>query len=298
MDHSTHSEKSSILPLHPAVVERMFYREEEWEKHYRPQAQAGKPLDSRPDLGTTVAHVLRFLKPMFDAKFALDLGTGLGYSARVLADIVGPGGRVLTVERDESLAKSARENLKSESMDRRVAIIMGEAADILNDLSGPFDLIVLDIDKNEYLDLLDRLVELLVPGGHLVVDDAGFMSRGFEPQHHYLTVHMARFVHALLRREDMDSIYLPIGDGVVISRKLRTEPDNQLTLDVASEAGQKDDREKPAREESRRARAEDAPPGQQPRREKKPEKRKPTPFRFPRVSERGLETGEDGRDDE
>ena len=222
--------KTPILPLHPALVERMFYKPKEWEKEYRSDEllRGGKP--AQPDLGASLAGFLEFLAPMFQAKLALDLGTSLGYSSHVLAQIVGSEGSVLSVEREPALARRARENLKKTGLDKRVAVIMGDAGEVMQELTGPYDLILMDVDKAQYLDLFPRVIELLAVGGHLIVDDVGFLSRDFEPKLRHFSLHIARFIKALLQHPSFESIYIPLGDGLVIARKLPTGTEKQLNI--------------------------------------------------------------------
>lgn len=230
MNEPSDEKRPSILPLHPAVVERMFYRPEAWEEVYRTDEplRGGRP--PQPDIGISSARFLRFLAPLLHARNALDLGTSLGYSAHVLASIVGPEGSVLSVEREGALVRRARENLKQSGLDKRVAVIMGEAGEVMRELTGPYDLVLLDVDKAQYLDLLPRIVELLAVDGHLVVDDVGFLSRDFEPRLRPLSLHMARFVKGLLGRKDMETVYIPLGDGFLLSRKVARVDEQQLSM--------------------------------------------------------------------
>ena len=50
-------------------------------------------------------------------------------------------------------------------------MIVGDATRFLHKIAGPFDLIFQDSDKQLYLPMLDRLIELLRPGGLLVADN-------------------------------------------------------------------------------------------------------------------------------
>src|SRR4030095_2931178 len=53
----------------------------------------------------------------------------------------------------------------------RATVIVADAALMLAKMSGPFDLIFQDGDKRLYSPMLDRLVDLLRPGGLLVTDN-------------------------------------------------------------------------------------------------------------------------------
>ena len=78
---------------------------------------------------------------------------------------------LLTMEMNEERAREARENFARAGLADRVSVIVGDAQRMLAKVSGPFDLIFQDGDKKLYAPLLDRLVELLRPGGLLVTDN-------------------------------------------------------------------------------------------------------------------------------
>lgn len=59
---------------------------------------------------TTVAQMLQLLHPREGKKY-MDIGTGLGYVAALLAFITGESGKVFTLERDQYIADFARQNL-------------------------------------------------------------------------------------------------------------------------------------------------------------------------------------------
>ncbi len=51
---------------------------------------------------------------------------------------------------------------------------LGEALDLLAGLTGPFDFIFMDVDKESYLPALPHCRRLLRLGGLLVADNVGF----------------------------------------------------------------------------------------------------------------------------
>lgn len=60
---------------------------------------------------TVIAQMLSLLNPQFGGKY-MDIGTGTGYSAAIIAFIVGENGHVYTIERVQWLWENARENFK------------------------------------------------------------------------------------------------------------------------------------------------------------------------------------------
>ena len=88
------------------------------------------------------------------------------------------------MEFDEDRARQARENFARAGLADRVSVIVGDAQLMLAKVAGPFDLIFQDGDKQLYGPMLDRLVDLLRPGGLLVTDNVlwnGEVVPGFRP---------------------------------------------------------------------------------------------------------------------
>ena len=90
----------------------------------------------------------------------LEVGTGSGYAAAVLAECVG---EVVTVERDAALAEDARDLLRDLSPGVRVLTGDGVTAGAG---FGPFDGIV--VTAMAYREIPPELIEQLTPGGSLV----------------------------------------------------------------------------------------------------------------------------------
>lgn len=68
----------------------------------------------------------------------LEIGTGFGYNAAVVAEIIGPEGHLFTTERIESLAHEAEENLKRTGYDKNVTVLNTDGTRGLKE-EAPFD---------------------------------------------------------------------------------------------------------------------------------------------------------------
>lgn len=119
----------------------------------------GGPTCSRPDAGRVLALLAAF-RP--GGRFA-EIGTGTGMGSAWLTWGMSPDARLVTVEIDPGRAAVARQLLGE---DRRVTLLEGDAAELLP-AHGPFDLLFLD---GKFPDPVS-LIELLAPGGALVMDD-------------------------------------------------------------------------------------------------------------------------------
>jgi caffeoyl-CoA O-methyltransferase len=128
-----------------------------------------------PIVGPVVGELLFILARATGARTILELGTAIGYSGIYLGRACEPlGGRVISLEYDPLMAARARANLQRAGLAPRVEVKEGEALQLMAAMSGPVDLIFLDIDKESYLPALDHAQKLLRSGGLLVADNTGF----------------------------------------------------------------------------------------------------------------------------
>jgi len=153
----------------------------------------------------------------------LEIGTAIGYSGIWLARALPPGGMLITMERDPARADEARKNFARAELSDRATVMVGDAARMLHKLAGPFDVIFQDGDKNLYLPLLDKLVDLLRPGGVLITDNVlwgGDVVPGFASKRGHAadqTAAIAAYNEALASETRLLTSWLPLRDGVAIS---------------------------------------------------------------------------------
>ena len=107
------------------------------------------------------APVWRIVANAVGATRFLEVGTGLGYAAALMADAGGPRCRVDTIENDPLHAEIAEAELGKRGLGRSVQVLLGDAAEVVADLSGPYDVVFLDGD----VDVLEHVDRLLRPGG-------------------------------------------------------------------------------------------------------------------------------------
>ncbi len=102
----------------------------------------------------------------------------------------------------------ARENLARVDLINRVTIREGRILDVLPDVTGPFDLILLDADRPNYTAYLDPLLRALRVGGLLATDNV--VSHAAE---------VAGFLGRLRAHPAVETVTLPVGSGVELTYK-------------------------------------------------------------------------------
>ncbi len=135
-------------------------------------AAAGLPeIQVPPNQGK----LLELLARMHGARNILELGTLGGYSTLWLARALPPGGRLITLEADPKHAEVARATFARAGLDGTVDLRLGPALETLPLLyaegRGPFDLIFLDADKENYPNYLPWLLKLSRKGTVIVADN-------------------------------------------------------------------------------------------------------------------------------
>jgi predicted O-methyltransferase YrrM len=124
------------------------------------------------DGGSSIPEVRRLLAVLAAGKRVAEIGTAFGLGAEALASTAR---EVVTVEVDPERAREARERLDALA---NVELLVGDWAELLAP-RGPFELLFMD-GAGYKLDLAAaaRMLELVVPGGLVVVDD---MTPGYGP---------------------------------------------------------------------------------------------------------------------
>jgi predicted O-methyltransferase YrrM len=118
------------------------------------------------DVSAPQGAMLELLARAVGARQILELGTLAGYSTLWLARALPPDGRLVTIESDPRAAEIARRNLPPD-----VKLIEAPALEALPGLSGPFDLIFIDADKQRNPHYLHEVLNLSRPGTLIVADN-------------------------------------------------------------------------------------------------------------------------------
>jgi predicted O-methyltransferase YrrM len=162
-------------------------------------------------IGADTAHVVHTLIRSAKSQSILELGTSYGYSTIWLADAArATDGKVITLELADYKAEFARKALERAGLSNRVDMHLGSALETLPRLPGPFDFVLLDLWKDLYVACLDLVYPKLAPGAFVVAD-----NMIFPPEVH---ADAERYRHRI-RQLDFDTVLLPIGSGIEVSRR-------------------------------------------------------------------------------
>lgn len=114
---------------------------------------------------------LSLLAAAIGARRILEIGTLGGYSTIWLARGTGPEGRVVTLEYEPKHAEVARANVDRAGVGDRVEVVVGAALETLPTVTGPFDFVFIDADKENNVGYLEWAVRLSRPGTVILLDN-------------------------------------------------------------------------------------------------------------------------------
>lgn len=168
-------------------------------------------------LQTTIAAV----KP----KQILEVGTAVGYSALLMAQVMPEDAQIITIEKYEPRIPLAREHFREAGMEDRITLIEGDAEEVLRELDGTFDFIFMDAAKGQYIHWLPQVLALMNQGAVLfsdnVLQDGDIIESRFAVERRNRTIHsrMRDYLYTLTHSDELTTSIIPIGDGVTLSVK-------------------------------------------------------------------------------
>ena len=174
---------------------------------------------------------LKFLLGQIQPERILEIGAAIGFSSSVMATTIGENAHVTTIDRFDVMIEKAKKNYERLGLTDKVTLLEGQAADILPELSGPYDFIFMGSAKSKYIEFLPECLRLLRKGGVLMVDDIfqggtillpdEEIPRGKRAIHRKLN----EFLRVVMNHPDLTSTILPLGGGVILMTKEAEEID-------------------------------------------------------------------------
>jgi predicted O-methyltransferase YrrM len=169
----------------------------------------------------TMLQFLRLQQP----EAILEVGTAIGYSALRMAFAL-PQTKIVTLERDEERFKLAVDYIKRADMQQQIIQISGDALELEEEVAdhAPFDAIFIDAAKGQYKRFFEIYSRYLKPGGMIITDNVLFKGLVYNQEAdsrrlRSLVKKIDEFNRWLAANQEYDTVILPIGDGIAVSKK-------------------------------------------------------------------------------
>jgi len=205
MFEKIHKYLHEVTPPRPRILQEM-------------EAYAAK--HGFPIIGPLVGRLLYQLTFLTKAERIMELGSGFGYSAYWFALAAGRKGRIIMTDSDMENKRLALRYFKQAGLQSQFDFRVGDALDVLQRSDGPFDIILNDIDKDDYPNTIDPVADRLRRGGLFITDNLIWSGKVCSKRHDKTTTAIVEFTERLYHDPRFFNTILPLRDGVAIAVRL------------------------------------------------------------------------------
>lgn len=183
------------------------------------------PIIRKP-MQTFLGFILGVKKPAA----ILEIGAAVGFSSILMSEYVSEQTSITTIEKVPARIRAARENFSRYGKEDRICLLEGDAADVLAELcikGDQYDFIFMDAAKGQYLNFLPDILKMLPENGMLITDnvlqDGDVIQSRYAINRRDRTIHgrMREYLYRLTHSEELDTVILPVGDGITVSRRIK-----------------------------------------------------------------------------
>jgi caffeoyl-CoA O-methyltransferase len=163
--------------------------------------------------------LLKFLVASLRAKRVLEIGMFTGFSALIMASALPEDGELITCDMNPTMEEVAKGYFARSPHGKKIQVRMGPALETLETLEGPFDLIFIDADKDNYIAYYEHSLELLAPNGLIAVDNTLWYGHVLHPQSES-DRDIVAFNEHVQNDPRVENVVLTIRDGITLIRKV------------------------------------------------------------------------------
>jgi predicted O-methyltransferase YrrM len=172
-----------------------------------------------PIVGPLVGRLLMLLAKATAARRILELGSGFGYSALWFARALPDDGEIVLTEYDRDDSDRSRDFLAGAGLAGKATFLVGDALQLVDSIAGPFDIVFIDVDKEQYPAALDKALPLLHPDGLLIADNVLWQGRVVdEKPPEPSTAGILEFNRRIHADPRLEVAMVPLRDGLAICR--------------------------------------------------------------------------------
>lgn len=177
---------------------------------------------SAPEQGQFLA----LLAQLIGARKCLEVGVYTGYSTLWVALALPHDGSVLACDVSEKWTAIARRYWEEAGVAERIDLQLAPALETLDrllaaDQAGSFDFAFIDADKENYPYYYERTLQLLRPGGLMLIDNTLWSGAVADTSRQDPETCAIRALNELVHADDrVQMCLLPVADGLTLARKL------------------------------------------------------------------------------
>jgi caffeoyl-CoA O-methyltransferase len=172
-------------------------------------------------VGPLEGQLLGWLVWLTGARTVLEIGTFTGYSSISMALNLPDDGRIISLDVNEETTAIARRYAEEAGVAHRIEYRVGPALDALAELEGPFDLVFIDADKENYVGYYENVLTKLSDRGFIVADNVLWSGRVLDDEGDESTEAIKSFNEHVSGDDRVECLMLTVRDGMTLIRPRR-----------------------------------------------------------------------------
>ena len=202
---------SHSIKLHPVQYEIIKYNETLGEI-------------KKMQISISQCHFLHFIIKIIKPKNILEIGTFTGLSALTMGLAMDKNSELTALDKNKETSDVAMSFFKKAKIDNKINLLINNAIVSLKDLYNKkkqFDFIFIDADKENYINYFNNALNILNNNGIIVVDNVlWYGDVADKNKNDKLTLKIREFNKFINDDNRVESLILPIGDGLSVCRKI------------------------------------------------------------------------------
>jgi len=176
-------------------------------------------LQPRMLSGHLQGRFLSMLSKLKQPKRILEIGTYTGYAALCMAEGLTLGGKLITLDINEELAEKVRAYFAESQYAGQLEMQVGDATKLIPVLDGPFDIVFIDADKENYPLYFDLVINKMAKGGLIIADNVLWSGKVIESvkENDTSTKALLQYNAKIHNDPRVENILLPIRDGLMMA---------------------------------------------------------------------------------
>lgn len=181
-----------------------------------------KVLQPRMMSGRLQGRFLSLLSHLIAPKTIVEIGTYTGYATLSLAEGLAEDGIIHTIDHNEELVSIQKRYFKKSLFTSNIKRHLGKALELLPQIKGPYDLVFIDADKENYDAYFEEVLPKMRQGGLIISDNviwSGKVLRNADPNDQATTA-LKKYNDKLRSDHRVQTTLIPLRDGLTLSRVL------------------------------------------------------------------------------
>ncbi len=174
--------------------------------------------------GHLQGRVLAMFSSMIRPTNILEIGTYTGYSALCMAEGLRENGRITTIDINEELEEKTRENFGKAKLGSKIDYRIGNALDIIPNLTETYEMVFIDADKENYGTYFDLVIDKVSIGGFIIADNVLWSGKVLDSSTFKMdkdTKAVKDFNYKVHNDPRVENVLLPVRDGLMILKRLQ-----------------------------------------------------------------------------